>query len=73
MPKDLDIESSSDSDKGVILYKAVLEFPEIGSVLLEVFVALLSQPKQPASIFCLNVLHQSHGTEQFAPAGVQTR
>ena len=29
MPKDLDIESSSDSDKGVILYKAVLEFPEM--------------------------------------------
>lgn len=29
MPKDLDIESSSDSDKGVILYKAVLKFPEM--------------------------------------------
>lgn len=29
IPKDLDIESSSDSDKGVILYKAVLKFPEM--------------------------------------------
>lgn len=29
MPKDLDIESSTDSNKGVILYKAVLKFPEM--------------------------------------------
>lgn len=29
MPADLNIECSSDSNKGVILYKAVLEFPEM--------------------------------------------